>query len=71
MTERSGVKVFRTTHLHNVAVECQMTVERDAKEFDLVRQCYCVPATLILDVLKRDLADWLVQKRTATFFQDS
>ena len=40
MAERSGVKVCRTTHLHDVAVECQMTVERDAEEFDLVRQCY-------------------------------
>ena len=40
VAERSGVKVFRTTHLHNVAVECQMTVERDDKEFHLVRQCY-------------------------------
>ena len=40
MAERSGVKVCQKTHLHDVVVECQMTVERDAKEFDLVRQCY-------------------------------
>ena len=39
VAERSRMKVCRTTHLHDVAVEYQMTVESDAKEFDLVRQC--------------------------------
>ena len=59
------MKVCRIIHLHNVAVECQMTVERDTKEFDLVRQCQTVsdsatnvPAILMLEVLERDLVDW-------------
>ena len=34
------MKVCQTTHLHNVTIEYQITVERDANEFDLVRQCY-------------------------------
>ena len=55
-----------------MAVECEMTVERDAKEFDLVRQCYLHTSNINVGSIGKGFGGLVVAKENGIgFFQDS